>query len=285
MRRQGDGRVYFVRKYANGCRHYSTIGEHGNEGWTETKARNAALVIIAALRRGAIQPLSAQNPKGMPTLDDFASGFLEQHAGKLKPGTLANYRSLLHTHIAPRDQRAILKAGCLGRLRLDQVTHQEIGALHRHMQKTPRAANHVLAFLSSLYSEAQAANLVVEGFNPTRRVKRYGVQSRQRFLTESEFARLGEVLTEAEAGGSEDPFALAAIRLLIFTGCRRDQILAARWSWVDFERGLLNLPDSKTGAKPVLLGRLEFHVVKWPRPPTRPVLVLFLGRRYVTGER
>ena len=38
VRRQGDARVYFVRKYANGRRHYATIGEHGREGWTEAKA-------------------------------------------------------------------------------------------------------------------------------------------------------------------------------------------------------------------------------------------------------
>ena len=197
----------------------------------------------------------------MPTLAEFAENFLEQHSGTLKRGTLANYRSLLITHVGPRDVRRTLRAGCLGRLRLDQVTHQEIAALHRHLRGTPRAANHVLAFLSSLYSEAQAANLVPEGFNPTRRVKRYAVQSRQRFLTETDLARLGEVLIEAEADGSEDHYALAAIRLLIFTGCRRDEILDARWAWVDFERGLLNLPDSKTGAKPIFLSPAALEVL------------------------
>ena len=255
VRRQGDARVYFVRKHANNRRHYLTIGEHGQEGWTEAKARNAALLMIAALRQGRDPAAERAKTRGMPTLAEFAHAFLEQHAGKLKRGTLANYRSLLNTHIAPRDQRGTLKAACLGRLRLDQVTHQEIGALHRSMRKTPRAANHVLAFISSLYSEAQAANLVPGGFNPTRRLKRYPVQSRQRFLTETELARVGEALTEAETDGSDDPHALAAIRLLIFTGCRRDEILDARWTWVDLERGLLNLPDSKTGAKPVLLIR------------------------------
>ena len=262
VRRQGDARVYFVRKHANGRRHYATIGEHGQEGWTEAKARNAALLVIAALRQGRDPAAERTNMRGMPTLAEFGDSFIEQHIGKLKPGTLANYRSLLHTHIAPRDQRGTLKVGCLGRLRLDQVTHQEIAALHRQLQNTPRAANHVLAFVSSLFSEAQAANLVPENFNPTRRVRRYAVQSRQRFLTESELARVGEVLTQAETDGSEDPYAVAAIRLLIFTGCRRDEILDARWSWIDFERGLLNLPDSKTGAKPVLLSPAAIEALK-----------------------
>lgn len=261
VRRQGDAYVYFVRKYANGSRQYATIGTHGQEGWTEAKARNAALLLIAAIRQGRDPTAERAKTKGMPTLAEFASDFLEQHAGKLKSGTLANYRSLLKVHLAPRDLRGTLKAACLGRLRLDQVTHQEISALHRQMLGTPRAANHVLAFISSLYSAAQSANLISEGFNPTRRVKRYAVQSRQRFLTESELACVGEALTEAQANESEDRYALAAIRLLIFTGCRRDEILDARWAWVDFQRGLLNLPDSKTGAKPVLLSPAALEVL------------------------
>ena len=88
------------------------------------------------------------------------------------------------------------------------------------LRETPRAANHVVAFLSSLYSEAQAAGLVPEGFNPSKRIKKYPIGTRQRFLSEEEMSRLGATLAEAEADGSEDPYAIAAIRLLILTGCR-----------------------------------------------------------------
>ena len=49
------------------------------------------------------------------------------------------------------------------------------------------------------------------------------------------------------------PFACAAIRLLLFTGCRLREVLDLRWSEVDFERGMLHLPDSKTGKKSVIL--------------------------------
>ena len=49
------------------------------------------------------------------------------------------------------------------------------------------------------------------------------------------------------------PFAAAAIRLLLFTGCRLREILHLRWENVDLERGLLFLPDSKSGRKTVIL--------------------------------
>ena len=49
------------------------------------------------------------------------------------------------------------------------------------------------------------------------------------------------------------PSAVAAVRLLLLTGCRLREILHLQWSHVDFERGMLFLPDSKTGRKPVVL--------------------------------
>jgi integrase len=48
-------------------------------------------------------------------------------------------------------------------------------------------------------------------------------------------------------------FVTAAVRLLLFTGCRLREILHLRWEHVDTERGLLLLPDSKTGRRAVML--------------------------------
>jgi integrase len=94
-------------------------------------------------------------------------------------------------------------------------------------------------------------------------------------LTSEELERLGDALREAETVGipwivdeSEpnakhtpkknrrtklSPFATAALRLLLFTGCRLREILNLRWVEFDRDRGLLLLPDSKTGRKPVIL--------------------------------
>jgi integrase len=137
-------------------------------------------------------------------------------------------------------------------------------------------ANRVLAVLGSLYSWAGKAGLLPEGFNPAAKVEKNREQSRERFLTTDELERLGVALREAETIGLSwevdlarpgakhlpgeehrrsvlSPHAVAAIRLLVLTGCRLREILHLRWSEVDFERGMLNLPDSKTGQKSVVL--------------------------------
>jgi integrase len=55
--------------------------------------------------------------------------------------------------------------------------------------------------------------------------------------------------------------AAAAIRLLLLTGCRKTEILSLRWDFVDFERGCLRLPESKTGAKVVPLAAAALQLL------------------------
>jgi hypothetical protein len=61
------------------------------------------------------------------------------------------------------------------------------------------------------------------------------------------------VLAESERTATEWPSVIAAVRLLILTGCRLSEILTLQWSYVDVEAACLRLPDSKTGAKVVHL--------------------------------
>jgi integrase len=53
-----------------------------------------------------------------------------------------------------------------------------------------------------------------------------------------------------------------AIRLLLLSGCRLSEILNLRWSDVDIARGLLVLPDSKTGPRPVWLSAAALAVIE-----------------------
>jgi integrase len=88
--------------------------------------------------------------------------------------------------------------------------------------------------------------------NPAKGVKLFHGEKKERFLSEVEIARLADTLAAMEIEGLNRN-AAAAIRLLLLTGCRRNEILSARWEYVDFERRCLRLPDSKTGAKVVPL--------------------------------
>jgi integrase len=140
----------------------------------------------------------------------------------------------------------------------------------------PYQANRLLRVLSSLFTFAAKAHVVPVGFNPCRGIEHFPEEGRERYLSTAELAKIGEAIREAETVGlpySVDaskptakhapkepnrrtvigPHAAAAMRLLIFTGARLREILHLKWDHIDFERGLLFLPTSKTGKKTIVL--------------------------------
>jgi len=119
--------------------------------------------------------------------------------------------------------------------------------------------------------------------NPARNIQLNKSRRCERFLSAEELARLGQALT-AEGAKDEAALSVAAIRLLIFTGCRKSEILTLQWRFIDWERSLLRLPDSKTGAKNVPLGKPALDVL-WTLPKLEGCVYVFpsprLGRHLV----
>ena len=104
-------------------------------------------------------------------------------------------------------------------------------------------------------------------------VPRFPDQKNDRYLNMDEMGRLGSALADAEKEG-ENPEAVAAIRLLLLSGCRKSEVLSLRWAEIDFERGVLALPDSKTGAKIVLLGAPALELLaSLPRRQDNPYVL------------
>lgn len=103
-----------------------------------------------------------------------------------------------------------------------------------------------------MYSFGERHGLVPKGYNPAARIERFPEARRERFLSTEELARLGEAFRKFESDGRFGT-GIAALRLLLFTGARLGEIVHLRWEDVDIERGLLLLPNSKTGRKAITL--------------------------------
>ena len=181
--------------------------------------------------------------------------FLEGHVSKLTRATKKSYgltlRKLRSAH---------------GGLKAEALRRAHVEAVHGSLAHTPYLANRLLSAVSSLYVWAEANGYVpADHPNPAIKIRRFPEQGRERFLTGEELGRLGEALRQAE---TKYPYPVAAIRVLLMSGARVNEILHARWSWLDTERGLLNLPTSKTGRKsiflpaPALAILLAFRVLK-----------------------
>ena len=114
-------------------------------------------------------------------------------------------------------------------------------------------ANRAVGVLSKMYALAEIWELVPPGRNPCRSVRHFEEELRERFLTLEEFDRLGDALREADTKSSPWPPAIAAIRLLMLTGCRKGEILTLRWDDVDRTARELRLRDTKSGPRMVPL--------------------------------
>ena len=221
-----------------------TVGRHGV--LNADQARQRAALILARIRAGE-EPLPLPliaGANGGPTVADLAARYLDEHvAVRLKPRTRQNIRGMLRNHILP----------ALGGVPVAAVERRHVIDLQQSLSAYPVAANRTVKVLSHMYRLGEGWGLAPEGRNPCRSVDKFPERSRERFLTDAEFARLGQVLDEAVAGGRASPVAAAAIRLLMLTGCRRSEVLTLRWTEVDLEAGELRLGDAKTGPRVVQL--------------------------------
>jgi integrase len=255
--RAGAGRGAPVRRF--------TIAAVGKINPDHARARARAL--LGAVAQGHDPANTKTTERSTPTVAELADRFMTDHVlPKRKPTTAELYRGILDRDVRP----------AFGTTKADKLSRQQVGKLHSSKAETPFQANRMLAVIGSMYAYGERAGIIPEGLNPARKIEKFKESRRERFLTVEELERLGKAIREAETVGIPwttnetsptnkhlaraekrftkiNEFAAAALRLLLFTGCRLREILNLQWNNVDIERGLLFLPDSKTGAKTVVL--------------------------------
>jgi integrase len=251
---------------------------------TPEQAREAARTMLARVAHGEDPAADRSRERKAETVAELAQAFMSRHvATKRKGSTAAFYQHILDTHVLP----------ALGTKQAIKVTHADLARLHHRLgdkftvealkdrrgrkmgtkaRGGPFIANRLLAVTAAMYAWGIKAGLE----NPAVGIEKFEERARERFLTKAEIDRLGTALREAETVGLPwqvdetkatakhlpgaekrrivfSPHVTAAFRLLMFTGCRLREILHLEWRHVDLERGVLFLPDSKTGKKTIVL--------------------------------
>ena len=238
-----------------------TIGKHGTI--TPDQARAQAAIVIDRIKRGEDPFPPAPEPE--PTVADLAKRFMDAHVTvNCKPSSAVLYRRVLENHILP----------ALGDMAVRDVDRTHVTALHYKLRAKPVAANRTIDVLSKMFTLSEAWDLRPAGSNPCRSIRRYKEEKRERFLTPDEIRRLGRVLNDAEAQGGVWVHAVAAVRLLMLTGCRLDEVLSLRWDDVDRTAKELRIRDGKTGPRSVPLTPTVVDVLAAiPRVPDNPWVI------------
>jgi integrase len=161
-----------------------------------------------------------------PTLQELASAFVERHS-RLHKRTAAKDEHLLRKWILPH----------LGASRrAAEITHAEVAALHRSMSARPYQANRCLSLVGTMFAKGIAWGMVE--MNPAKGgITRFREHPRQRYLTPDEISRLLAALDQHPRRASAN-----AIRLMMYSGCRRGEALGAKWSEFDLDAAIWHRP-------------------------------------------
>lgn len=307
LRVEKSGTKTFVVRYrADGGgrtapRRFVTIGRFGL--LTVDEARKQARMLLGAAAKGddpALDRQARRREMTISTLVDLygAEGCFVQRGIRqgepMKARTRAYTLARLRHHVIP----------LLGHKRVSEIDAGEIerfardvaaGKTARDEKTGPRnriivrggdgAARKVIRDLSAVFSFAVRRGVAADNAVARASVRKTD-NRRERYLTLEEVTRLGAAFNEVEAAGA-NPKGVAIGRLWALTGCRRDEIAGLKWSEVDFERGLLILDDSKTGASVRPLGAAALALLESISrvPGTNYVFPAEAGEGYYQGMK
>ncbi|MDB5593741.1 MAG: hypothetical protein JWM36_702 [Hyphomicrobiales bacterium] len=260
-RRQRGPNVSYVIAYRTreGRQRWFTIGRHGSP-WTPSAARAEAQRILGEVAAGKDPAGGKSTTREAATVAEFCDIYLKDaESGRLltkdgvpkKPSTLATDKGRIEHHIKP----------LLGRLKVSAVTREDVEQFLHSVAEGETAArvksarglaqvtggrgtaSRTLGLLGAIFTYAVRKKLRAD--NPVRGVVRFADKRRERRLSEDEYEALGTALRKAE--GRIWPAALAATRMLLFTGWRSGEVIGLQWDEVDLARRSAILSDTKTG--------------------------------------
>ncbi|MEM7171260.1 MAG: tyrosine-type recombinase/integrase [Pseudomonadota bacterium] len=232
LRVTASGAKAFVVNYRVGGRERRyTIG--GYPDWSVVAAREEVKRLKRQVSMGFDPMGQRHEDRAAPTMADLCRRYLEDYAPRKAKRSQADEKSMLDKLVLPT----------LGRIKVPEVTPEDIDQLHREIsKKTPIRANRVAQLLSRIFTLAIRWELRSD--NPVKGLEKNPETRRTRYLSPEELGRLMTMLREHPNRRSAN-----AVQLLVLTGARRGEVLNATWDQFDLEEGLWIKPSSHTKQK------------------------------------
>lgn len=224
---------FFLHNQAGGRRVWHAIGDGDTVPLDDARKKARA---ILTWKRAGDEFSPDRTPE--PLFETVADEVFRRYRRHWKPGTLKVNLGYYRKQILP----------CFAGKPIRSITRLDVQRWFASLHETPVAADRSAPILSVILRQAEVYGHRPEGSNPCTGIRRYRRQGRERFLTPDELRRLSRVLDRHE---ERHPFHVAIVRLLLFTGCRKSEIVTLRWS--EYREGNLHLTDSKTGPRTVWL--------------------------------
>ena len=248
---------------------------------SDGRSRRTSLGAVAArsvdaVRRECHAAIAEGAPDGatqseVPLFRDFVAGpWTDAHFPKYKPSTRKQTRAALSNQLLP----------AFGSTPLDRITRAHVlDWFDAYSRTAPGGANRTLQFLRQILNFAVACGHIAT--NPARAIEPNRRALLTRFLAREEVERLHRALDRHAPRSASARQQADIIRLLLLTGCRKNEILALRWAEVHADT--LALADSKTGPRKVPLNAKARRILAGQ--PRGESLFVFPSPRDITRPR
>jgi len=262
-------KTYVARYRAGGGRagqlRQMTLGRHGQ--LTADQARTAADRVISAATLGADPAADRIKARADLTVAALCDLYFAEGCTTKKPSTLYTDKGRSKRHIVPllggkrvgsvtrADIERFLADVAAGKTARTEKTRARGKAVVRGGRGT---ATRTVGLLGAIFTFAVSRGIRTE--NPVKGVKRFKDRKMERFLSASELGALGDALRAEDAAGG-NAAAANVIRLLVVTGCRKNEIQRLQRAEVDVQLGCLRLMDSKSGQKVVPIGAAAMAIL------------------------
>lgn len=233
-----SGAKTFIISYrCQGRKRLMTLGPYGVLTLEQARA-NARKKLIEVLEGG--DPLAARKNKDRAeTVSKLCKEYMAKYAIGPNPER-PNKKS--HVEDQRRIDKVILPAW--RNRKIQSIRHSDVLTLrHKVGERSIYEANRIVALISVMWEFARKEGFIERtADNPARGIEKYKENKRTRWVTPEEMPKLICSINEYP-----NIYARGAFLLFLFTGCRKSELLTAKWEYVDFERRQLNLPDTKSG--------------------------------------
>lgn len=233
QRASGAGTFYFrYRDMAAKVRMFH-IGD--SKAISLSDARAVAYKAHKLVAEGGDPKLESHRFKDTPTLLQFVTDRYMPFV-KVRKRSWGTDEVLLRLHLLPT----------LGVKRMTRITRSDVVALQHQLVASAYAAatiNRIVIVLKHVFNCALRWDCLPAGCNPcvgVTEVKNHATM--ERYLTPEEVTRLF-----AEIDGNVNTQVGKVVRLLLYTGARKSEVLHATWDNVDLTRRVLTVPVSKSG--------------------------------------
>jgi integrase len=219
---------------------------------TPDEARRVAADKLKEARTGGDPSAERRAARAAIIVSELCDLYLADAKGRIKPSTVAMDYSRIECHVKPligRRTVAALTQRDIERFQAD-VAAGKTARPSREKGRGGKAsggrgvAARTVGMLGTILEFGKRHGIISD--NPARGVRRFPDNKRRRFLSLEELAALGEAMREATARG-ESRTGVAAIHALLLTGCRRSEILALPWAWLDTKARCIRFEDTKSG--------------------------------------